>query len=538
MSVRSIITLFTLLGLSLLGPRPVLTQSPDAPLTLVTTGGRQQLPTVTLDGRRMVALDTLAPAFGLTLGNNRQPGRVTMSRNDAVMVLTADDEIVSVDGRLVSLPSAPVQRDDTWYVPIEFIGRAVGLVHDQNVELRRRSSLVVIGDIRVPQVIARVQRSGADTRLRLTISPATEHTVQRNADQLIVTFLANALDPVIEGIPGGVLITRVERDPDNPRLIVGLATTVGAYTAETQPGLVGSNELVINLQPRPTPLARTVPPPIPPPIVETETETDASPDLPAVSELTPPRQIRAIAIDPGHGGEDTGSEGPEGSLEKDVTLSVARRLQSAIENQLGLDVVLTRTNDTAVSLDARAAIANNNRADLFISLHANASARATAAGAEVFYLSLAEYGEEASETVGVGGQSVPVAGGGTRVLDVVPWDIAQLRFVDESALLAQTVTQELAGRVPMSPRGLQQAPFRVLVGANMPAVLVEMGFLSNPEQETQLTSPSFQRAIVSGLLRSIIRFRDEIASAPRPLTESGNPGGTDLPENGTSRTLQ
>ena len=90
----------------------------------------------------------------------------------------------------------------------------------------------------------------------------------------------------------------------------------------------------------------------------------------------------------------------------------------------------------------------------------------------------------------------------------------------------------------MSPRGLQQAPFRVLVGANMPAVLVEMGFLSNPEQETQLTSPSFQRAIVSGLLRSIIRFRDEIASAPRPLTESRNPGGTDLPENGTSRTLQ
>jgi len=463
----------------------------------------------------MVALDALAPAFGLTLGNNRQPGRVTLSRNDAVMVLTADDEILSVDGR-----------------PIEFIGRAIGLVHDQDVELRRRSSLVVIGDIRVPQVIARVQRSGADTRLRLTISPATEHTVERNADQLIVTFMADSLDPVLEGLPLDVLITRVERDLDSPRLIVDLDAAVGAYTAETQPGLVGSNELVINLQPRPTPLARTTPPPIPTATIETETDT--SPDLPAVAELTPPRQIRAIAIDPGHGGEDTGSKGPEGNLEKDVTLSVARRLQSAIENQLGLDVVLTRTDDTAVSLDARAAIANNNRADLFISLHANASARATAAGAEVFYLSLAEYGEETSEAVGVGGQSVPVAGGGTRVLDVVPWDIAQLRFVDESARLAQTVTQELAGRVPMSPRGLQQAPFRVLVGANMPAVLVEMGFLSNPEQETQLTSPGFQRAIASGLLRSIIRFRDELASTPRPLTESG----ADTPENGTSRPLQ
>ena len=534
MSFRPIITLFILLGLGLLGPRLGLSQSPDAPLTLVTPEGRQQLATVTLDGRRMVALGTLAPAFGLTLGNDRQPGRVTMFRNDAVMVLTADDEIVSVDGRLVSLPSAPVQRDDTWYVPIDFIGRAVGLVHDQTVELRRRSSLVVIGNIRVPQVVARVQRSGADTRLRLMISPATEHTVERNADQLIVRFLADALDPVIEDLPGGVLITRVERDPESPRLIVDLDTTVGSYTTETQPGLVGSNELVINLQPRPAPLARTAPPPVAPPNVE----TDAPSDLPEVAELTPPRQIRGIAIDPGHGGEDTGSEGPEGSLEKDVTLSVARQLQSAIENQLGLDVVLTRTNDTAVSLDARAAIANNNRADLFISLHANASARATATGAEVFYLSLAEYEEEASEAVGVGGHPVPVAGGGTRILDLVPWDVAQLRFVDESALLAQAVTQELAGRVPMSPRGLQQAPFRVLVGANMPAVLVEMGFLSNPDQETQLTSPTFQRAIASGLLQSIIRFRDQIASAPRPVAEPGNPNGTDLPANGTSRTLQ
>ena len=101
-------------------------------------------------------------------------------------------------------------------------------------------------------------------------------------------------------------------------------------------------------------------------------------------------------------------------------------------------------------------------------------------------------------------------------LDIVPWELAQLRHVDQSARWAATVADELSLRLPMSPRGLQEAPFRVLVGANMPAVLVEMGFLSNPDQEAQLTSTTFQTAIVNGLLRSIIRYRDEVARGVPP----------------------
>ena len=98
----------------------------------------------------------------------------------------------------------------------------------------------------------------------------------------------------------------------------------------------------------------------------------------------------------------------------------------------------------------------------------------------------------------------------------MPWELAQLRLVDQSARWAETVADELGLRIPMSPRGLQQAPFRVLVGANMPAVLVEMGFISNWDQEAQLTSTRFQTAIVNGLLRSIIRYRDEVARGMPP----------------------
>ena len=213
-------------------------------------------------------------------------------------------------------------------------------------------------------------------------------------------------------------------------------------------------------------------------------------------------------IDPGHGGEEPNARGPRGTFEKDVTLSVARRLKDRIEQQLGLRVVLTRTADQTVRLDERAAIANNNKADLFISLHANASSRSSAMGAEVYYLSLEGYGDEARQLATSEGQPLAVVGGGIRNIDVILWEMAQVRYLEQSAAFAEIVEEELRARVRMSSRAIQQAPFRVLVGANMPAVLVEMGFISNPVQERQLTSDQFQRAVVDALVGSIIRFRD------------------------------
>ena len=225
-----------------------------------------------------------------------------------------------------------------------------------------------------------------------------------------------------------------------------------------------------------------------------------------------------------------GTSGPEGTLEKDVTLDVARRLRAAIERRLGLRVVLTRSGDADVTLDERAAIANNNRADLFISLHANASMRETATGAEVFHLRPVEYEDPGDARAG--GERVPVVGGGTRLIDIVRWERAQLRFVDRSALWARTLAEELQARVPMSRRGVQQAPLRVLVGANMPAALVEMGFISNPAQEVQLASPAFQDAIVEALLQGIIRFRDMVEQGfPE---EEDDPLAEDPPADGSA----
>ena len=519
--------------LVLLTAAPGGSQTSDTPLTLVSPEGRRPLPTVAFDGRRMVDLRALAEPFSLTISDDQQPGRLTVLHGTQVIVLTANQGLVSVDGRLVSLPSPPMERSGVWYVPIDFIGRALALVHDQNVELRRRSGLVVIGDIRVPQVVARYRRTGPQSRLRLMVTPATDHVIEQEDGRLVIAFEAEALDLVLPDLAPDNLVRGLRGVETRPALTVDLGEAFGTFASQTRPALGGATELIIDLLPTPSPpltSTRGVPAPVPPvPTAPTRADTAPDPDLPALSELAPPRTIRAIAIDPGHGGDDTGTRGPDGTLEKDVTLDIARRLRNLIESQLGLRVVLTRTTDATVALDERAAIANNNRADLFISLHTNASVRETATGAEVFYLSLEEYDEEARDAAGFAGQPVPVVGGGSRVLDIVPWQLAQLRHVEESARWAETVADELSLRLPMSPRGLQQAPFRVLVGANMPAVLVEMGFLSNPDQEAQLTSTTFQTSVANGLLRSIVRYRDEVARGAPPAgpTAFAPPGASD-----------
>jgi N-acetylmuramoyl-L-alanine amidase len=202
-------------------------------------------------------------------------------------------------------------------------------------------------------------------------------------------------------------------------------------------------------------------------------------------------------------------------------------------------VLLTRDDDRTVGLDERAAMANNNKADLFLSLHANASLRRAAAGAEVFYLSIDRADEEARRVAESEGVAMPVFGGGTREIDVILWEMAQARHIEESAGLARAIEGQLRESVPMSPRAIQQAPFRVLVGANMPAVLVEMGYLTNATQESQLASGDFQARMVAALAEAIGRFfagqipaapaaPAALAAPPRPVVP-GTPGQPGAP---------
>jgi N-acetylmuramoyl-L-alanine amidase len=229
-----------------------------------------------------------------------------------------------------------------------------------------------------------------------------------------------------------------------------------------------------------------------------------TPELPPALAAPPP--LGTIVIDPGHGGEDNGTKGVNGSREKDLTLQVARRLEAAIESRLGIRVLLTREDDRSVPLGDRTALANTNKADLFLSLHVNASVRGSASGASIF---CAAFGREAEEVArGIASERLPAFGGGSRDIQMVPWDLAQIRHLDGSAELARLLEAQFTGRVPLAPHTIERAVLPVLESANMPAVLVEMGFLSNIDQEARLATPEFQSVFVQAVFDALLRFRD------------------------------
>ena len=170
-------------------------------------------------------------------------------------------------------------------------------------------------------------------------------------------------------------------------------------------------------------------------------------------------------------------------------------------------MLLTRDDDRAVPVDERAAAANNNKADLFVSLHANGSMRTSTAGASIY---VAAFDRDAAQAAIGGAERLPAFGGGSREIELVPWDLAQTRHLDQSSAFAELLQQSLKDHVPMSARPVDRAPMRVLESANMPAVLIEVGFLTNPDQAKQLAGDAFQNAIVQGLFDAIVKFRDAL----------------------------
>lgn len=515
-----------------IGLSPLVAQEPAAGLTLITEEGRRSLDTVRIEGNEMVALGDLAALFQLDTGEDTGGRTLTVNASGGTVVLTAGQPLSTVEGRLVSLDGPARRVGGGWFVPLDFIGRALAPIHDQRLELREPSRLLLVGDVRVPRVSAQYRPRAQSGRLRLEITPNTAHEVTEDRGRLLIRFEADAIDVVRAAQPRGSAVRAIDLLDDLPGFAVEPGPSYASHRIVS--GESGnSTQLVVDLA-GVAPAVAEARPAEPGPAGPDPASADAQP----IPDFSAPAEIRTIAIDPGHGGTDAGAQGPAGTLEKDVTLSVAQRLRTLLERRLGVRVILTRTGDTLVALDRRAAIANNDRADLLISLHANSALRDVATGAEVYYLGIDEYGAEAREIADRDGRYLPVSGGGAREIDVIPWELAQARHLTPSADLATFIGDELRLRVPMSPRPVQQAPFRVLVGANMPAILVEMGFISNPQQERQMAQPGFQTRVAEAVAAGVIRFRDHLATAPYAPGNETAPGPADAGPVGADQDAQ
>jgi len=218
-------------------------------------------------------------------------------------------------------------------------------------------------------------------------------------------------------------------------------------------------------------------------------------------------KIGRIVIDPGHRGHDTGTIGPNGLLEKDLVLEVGRRLGKLLESRLGADVVYTRSDDTFIPLETRTAIANQEQADLFVSIHANSSNDPDARGVETYYLNFTS----SPEALEVAARENAVSDKSIHELQDLVKKIALKEKIEESKEFASDVQHALHSGLSVKSagirdRGVKKAPFIVLIGANMPSILAEISFVSNPTDERKLRTSDYRQKIAESLYRGISKY--------------------------------
>jgi len=218
-------------------------------------------------------------------------------------------------------------------------------------------------------------------------------------------------------------------------------------------------------------------------------------------------KIGKIVVDAGHGGHDTGTIGPNGLMEKDLVLDVALKLGKMLESKMGAEVVYTRDDDTFIPLETRTAIANKEEADLFISIHANSSSDPTARGIETYYLNFTT----SAGALEVAARENAVSDKSIHELQDLVKKIALKEKIEESREFAGDVQHSLytglnARNPGLRNRGVKKAPFIVLIGANMPSILAEISFVSNPGDEKKLKTNDYRQRIADSLYKGIAKY--------------------------------
>ena len=501
--------LFALLALVVVSSE-VSGQGDSAEVTVFGPLGKQAIPISLFADVSMVPLDELAPLVG---GDIRKETEAAVFRvGERSVAVYSGRSLVLLEGNNKLLSDPVTVRGGRWFVPLDFLGKVLPFLTEDKTSYRERERILVLGE-GFPRLQIRTTAYPSYTRVVIQPSMAVPLQVNQSGSQVQVLIQAPYIETDFQNqvVRDGV-VDRMDlaRLGESYMLTVELGErfgTLNPFELENPKRLVldlfrsrlpaGAEEEVPLPEPGEEPLELTARPVAPPPPEPVDIE-----DL-------PPGDLRIITLDPGHGGAEAGAEGPSGLLEKEVTLSIARRLRTHLENRLGIRVVFTRDGDRNLNLDERTAIANNNKSDIFISIHVNASLRANARGSSVYFLSY-EASDEESRRVAAAENAPyrPIPNESERDLQFILWDMAQSAYLDESAILAEILQEELLGDAgEENNRGIKQAPFRVLMGAGMPAVLVEVAFITNAEEERLLRTEEFQERLAEAMYRGIVRYK-------------------------------
>ncbi|HEX6178995.1 MAG TPA: N-acetylmuramoyl-L-alanine amidase [Thermoanaerobaculia bacterium] len=475
----------------------VLAQTPQT-ATLRMPSGERPVAMIQQGGNVFLSAVDVITALGGAMLPESTGFRVVI--NDKPGAFGPDSRYAVAGEDLIEMPATPITIDGRPYVPWQFFQGYLSRAASLDVSWDGTANVLTVRpqqQVAVPAQFS-VTSVGDITKLVVTLASPVEYTLVKEGDAYVVNFGSPIQPPFADQSFDDARVARATFTVNTLRIqLTGPEVAGDSYRLE--------NPFRVVLDLRRT--AGPVPAPVSP---GTGTRRPSE-----------PLGIRTIVIDPGHGGKEVGAVGPSGLMEKEVTLSVARKLASALESRIGARVVLTRDDDSQVSLDQRTALANQYRADLFLSVHMNAAVVKDAKGSETYFLSLEasdDLARRAAET-----ENAAAGRGADDDLKLILWDLAHQEYLHESSRLAQTIQEEMNRATGVQNRGVKQAPFKVLLGATMPAALVEVGFISNPEEERKLQSGEFQDLMVTALVKAIERYKTEYETRigllqPQPAT--------------------
>jgi N-acetylmuramoyl-L-alanine amidase len=474
-------------ALFLLAQAPSTATAPPNPAnqaTLRAANGEHLITIAHQNGQTYFAADETMAALGGSVTRDGNGFKATL--NNTVAAFGTDSRFGVVKDDLIEMPVAPITIDNRPFVPWQFFqgflirSSALDATWDPAGRILqiRSAQTTAIG---VQVSVANVQ---GISKVVLTLTAPADYTIVKEPGAYTIRFRSSIHAPYVEQAHDDPYVAKTSFIGNDLRIQLTAPDVVGdAYRLENP------FRIVLDLR----------------------KGAASGPGTPQQLMSTRPVEspgIHTIVIDPGHGGKEVGAIGPGGLMEKDATLMLCRRLAVALEAKLKTRVILTRNDDAVVPLDQRTAIANQYHADLFLSVHMNAAIVKGAHGAETYFLSLDasdKLAEKAAEVENASKNSAAPAA--SSDLKLMLWDLAQQEYLNESSRLAQAVQEEMNRITGIQSRGVKQAPFKVLVGATMPAALVEVAFITNPDEESKIKSDTFQNTVVDALTKAVERYK-------------------------------
>jgi N-acetylmuramoyl-L-alanine amidase len=463
-------------------------------LELIMGGERILIPLTSIEGHQYLRLDQVCRILQLKCQSISER-RLQIFLPKSSCILKQRSPVLTLGEESVALSAPPLTLKSEWVIPVDLFSLLLNELHGENVTWDKDSSRIRVRTSTQSVLLLRHHSYPDHTRIVVELAQPLNHTWKEESNRVILRLEGGVLSPSLKGqtIGDGLIKDiRVKQNSGGSEIAL---SGLGPHREVKVFALNNPHRIVIDVyrdqMDRSEPQALR------------KEKRDVS-----LASLHSPK-IRLI-IDPGHGGKDSGAVGPMGLKEKDVVLDIGLRLKDMVEQRLGMEAVMTRNEDTFVPLRDRAVVANSLKGDFFISIHANASLHGKAEGFETFFLSQEASDSEAREAAMRENNVIDlekVSPEASANLKATLWDMAQNEYITESSRLAEIIQGELDKTQQVANRGIKTAPFYVLMGVAMPAVLVEIAFISNREGERRLNDDVYRQSLCEALLRAISEYK-------------------------------